>query len=348
MNKKLSIVAALSLSLLAFSSCKKDKKEEGKEADTTAKVTGEKGDKPTEVKPEANKPDAVKPAAEVKGVWKHIPASSEIVVSINVGKIMESSLWKAYGPMAMAKADDKLKLVKEKCGFDPLTAFSSIQMGMDSDNGKEPTIVIQGIERAAAQKCMIALAESEGEKVEITEDGPISIVKSDKETTGLAWVNDTTVILTPKQADKEYLLARIAGTDGVDSNAALMAIVGKAKQSAPFWFAASLKEGSKASKSAKGATQGKEPTAFYGAVGFDKGIELAVGATFKTAEEAASLKAEMEQLLPMGKGMLPAAGPIIDKVKIGNAGNDLTIALELTEADIETLKKAAGPMMGGM
>lgn len=350
MNKKFSIVAALSLSLLAVSACKKDKKEDSDKGDTpAAKVSDTKGgETPTEVKPEIGK-TAV--AAAAKGdLWNHMPVETEIVVAIDMGNLTGSGLWKQYGPMIAAAAGEKLSVVKEKCGFDVMTTLQGIHMGFNSDNDKEPVIIVRGIERSVASKCIVAMAENEGEKVAVSQDGALTIVKAEKEEDSqmIAWVDDKTAIMVPKKMDKDYLAARIAGTDGLSGNKDLMAIVGKAKRDAPIWFAGKFKDGSKAAEGIKGMAEGKAIAGVFGGIGFEKGIEIALGAEFVNEADVAGAKAKIDQLLPMGKMMAGPAAPLLDKIKIAAAGKDLTINIDLSEADLATLTQLAGPMLGGM
>ncbi len=349
MNKKFSIVAALSLSLFVASACSKDKKEDSDKGDSpSAKVSDTKGgDTPTEVKPEAAKPGTTAVAGDI---WGHMPADTEMVLALDVGSLTQSNLWKQYGGMATAAASEKLELIKEKCGIDLLTTFKSVHVGFNSDK-EVPVIIVKGVERSVAGKCIVAMAESEGKKVTVTQEGPITIVKPEEEGKDgmlIGWVDDATAIIVKGDTDKDSVLARIAGKDGLDSNAGLMAMVGKAKQGAPIWFAAKFKAGSKAATQIKGMAEGKEISGVFGGVGFEKGIEIALGAEFANEADVTASKAKLDQIIPMGKMMAGPAAPLLDKVKIAASGKDLTINIDLSEADLTILTQMAGPMLGGM
>ena len=349
MNKKFSIVAALSLSLFVASACSKDKKEDSDKGDSpAAKVSDTKGgDTPTEVKPEAAKSGTTAAAGDI---WSHMPADTEMVLALDIGSLTKSNLWKQYGGMATAAASEKLELVKEKCGIDLLTSFKSVHVGFNSDK-EAPIFIVKGIERSVAGKCIVAIAESEGEKVTVTEEGPITIAKPEKDGKDgmlIGWIDDTTAIVVKGDTDKDSVLARIAGKDGLSGNAGLMTMVGKAKQGAPIWFAANFKEGSKAAKQIQGMAEGKAIAGVFGGIGFEKGIEIALGAEFANEADVTAAKAKIDGILPMGKMMAGPAAPLLDKVKIAVSGKDLTINIDLTEADLTILTQMAGPLLGGM
>ncbi len=350
MNKKFSIVAALSLSLFVASACSKDKKEDSDKGDSpAAKVSDTKGgDTPTEVKPEADKPGAT--AAVAGDIWSHMPADTEMVLALDVGTLLKSNMWKQYGGMATAAAGEKLDLVKEKCGIDLLTSFKSVHVGLNSDK-EAPIIIVKGIERSVAGKCIVAMAESEGKKVTVTEEGPITIAKPEEEGKDgmlVGWVDDTTAIIVKGDTGKEFVLARIAGKDGLSGNAGLMAMVGKAKQDGPIWFAGKFKEGSKAFEQAKGMTQGKALSGVFGGLGFQAGVEIAIGIEFVSESDASAAKGQIDMILPMAKGSIGPAGALLDKVKIATSGKDLTVDIALTSKDLEMIKNMAAPMLGGM
>ncbi len=343
MTHYVSIATALALSLLVVPACKKDKKED--KAETSEKKGDDstaKGDKGSTDKGSDTKTGS----AAMGDVISHFPADTEIVVALNMTSLTGSDIWKKYGDIAMKDAKDDLGEFKEACGFDPIASIKSIHLGINSSKDKEVVLIAKGIDRATVTKCVKAIAEKEGEKIEITEEGKFTFTVSDGEKTGMVWLDDTTVLLVPEKSDKEFLQARLDGKDSLKDNAAFAALAGKAKQSEPVWFAGALKDGSPAA-SGMGA-MGEAPKGFYGSVGVSGGIDFNLGLTYADEKTATETLNMVKPMLGMAKGPLGPAADLLDKLKMATSGADLTVALKLTDADIDKLKDSAGSILGGM
>jgi len=342
MKHNLSIATALALSLLVVPACKKDKKEGADTSDTSGKAGGDSkakgGDKVTAEKGSS-------PAAS-GDMLAHFPADTEIVVAFNMANLTNSKMWKSYGDAAMANAAKELGEFKETCGFDPITTIKSVHLGINSAKGEEPVMIVKGFARKQLTDCAAAMAAKEGEKIEISEEGKFTfITNKETEKTAIAWVDDTTMLLVPNKDDKAFLEARMAGKDGL-SNAGFKTAAGKAKQSAPIWFAGHFADGSPAASA--GGAMGAAPKGFYGSIGFTDGIDFDLGVTFADAKAAEETLNMAKPMLGMAKGSLGPAGDIVDKLEMATKGADMTVGLKLTDADVEKLKALAGPMLGGM
>ncbi len=324
MKHNLSIATALALSLLVVPACKKDKKEGADKTDTSEKAGGDTkakgGDKVT-----ADKGSS--PAAS-GDMMAHFPADTEIVVAFNIANLTNSKMWKSYGDAAMANAAKELGEFKETCGFDPITTIQSVHLGINSAKGEEPVMIVKGFARKQLTDCATAMAAKEGEKIEIAEEGKFTfITNKESEKTAIAWVDDTTMLL-------------------VKGNAGFETAAGKAKQSAPIWFAGNFADGSPAASA--GGAMGAAPKGFYGSIGFTDGIDFDLGVTFADAKAAEETLNMAKPMLGMAKGQLGPAGDIVDKLQMATKGADMTVGLKLTDADVEKLKALAGPMLGGM
>ena len=93
---------------------------------------------------------------------------------------------------------------------------------------------------------------------------------------------------------------------------------------------------------------GEAPKGFYGSLGVTNGIDFNLGLGYADEKTATDTLNMVKPMLGMVKGRLGPAGDLVDKLKMATSGADLTVALELTSADIEKLKALAGPMLGGM
>ncbi len=347
MKHNLSIASALALSLLVSPACKKDKKEGGDKAETSQKTGDKGGDKAGDKGGDKAGDKGSSPGAAASAdMMSHFPKDTEIVVAFNIGSLTGTSMWKQYGKAAMANVAKELGEFEATCGFNPITTINTVHLGVNSAKNEEPVLIVNGFAREQLTKCAKAMAEKEGEKIELTEDGKFTMVVKDDKKTAIGWIDDKTMIMIPDQGDKEYLTARIEGKDGLKGSAGFETAAGKAKQGAPIWFAGYFADGSPAA-SGMGA-MGAAPKGFYGSIGFSTGVDFDLGVTFADAKSAEETLNMAKPMLGMAKGQLGPAGSLVDKLELATKGEDLTVGLTLTDADIETLKGLAGPMLGGM
>src|SRR5262245_27627147 len=72
-----------------------------------------------------------------------LPADSEVVLGLNFAQLQQSALWKQFSPKLMEKMCKELADFKSACGFDIMTAFQSMSIGLKGLGGKpEGAIVV--------------------------------------------------------------------------------------------------------------------------------------------------------------------------------------------------------------
>lgn len=349
MKKTISIALFAVMGLAVGSSCKKDddKKAADPKAETAEKVTTPTTETPpaTEVKAPVEVAKASHP-----DVLGHLPADTEVVISLSFTTLATTPLWNQYSAMAMDSMSKELTEIKETCGFDPMTTLNSVVVGVNSSRDEEPVVIISGFERKGLTECFKSMAEKEKEKLSITEDGAITIIKGSKKkgkNQTIGWINDTTMIMVPKKNDKKWIEARIAKTDGLDTSKGFASIADSANKGEPVWFAVRAKEGSPMAKGLASMTMGSNPLGAYGSVGFNDGLQLNVGARFADAKAATSLLEQVKPMIGMLKPQLGPAASMLDKLVLATADADLTLNLNLSSGDLEHISKMAAPMMMG-
>jgi hypothetical protein len=246
----------------------------------------------------------------------------------------------------MASVSKELTEVKGACGFDPIAALQGVYVGVNTAKSDDPVVVVNGFHRDQLEKCFGAMAEKDGEKVEVTRDGAITMVKSSDKDQAIGWINDSTMVMVPNQSDAAFLKERIAGTGGLGDNPDFSSVLGAADQSAPLWFAGHFQDGSPAADGLGKMMMGAKPLGFYGNLGFAEGLQVDVGLRFGTAEEASQLLEKVKPMLGVAKGQLGPAGKLVDKLQLAAADKDMTVKLSLSNADLEQLQQLAGPMLG--
>lgn len=350
MKRNIGIALVLVLSMLVVPACSKDKKsgddqsksadEKGGGDDTTSAAKVKSSDGVVAASPGA-------PAMEL-GAWlKHMPADTEVLLSMNLASLTGTPLWKQYGPAVIAAAGDGFGKANETCGFDPITTLHSVHFGINSSRQEEPVLIVRGISRGPLIQCIKAMATLEKAVLEIADEGNFTIITGDKQDKrqAIGWIDDKTMLLVPEKVDKDYLQARLDGKDGLDGNADFKIPAAKANQSAPVWFAGSFGESSQVAKGM--ASMGDQPKALYGSVGFEAGIQLAVGVTFADEKAAAATLSKIKPMLGQAKVFMGPAAGLIDKVQLATTGADLTFGLNLTEAEVKQLSSTAGAMLPG-
>lgn len=317
------LVAALSLSLLAAAGCDKNKdKEAGKEGAEGAAKSGD-------------------PAAAA-GRFTYLPADSNLVLGVNVAQIRGSKLFKDMAePIIKAQAGEDYEKIKTACGFDPLDQVKSLTVGGNTSINDKVAISIKGINADQLKKCGEAVAASQGEKLEISQEGALTKIVSSGQTSWVGWADDTTMVTS---GDNKALLEQLMGskeTLGKD----LMEMVSKVNTDSALWLAV-RDNGDANSPLANAPVKVK---AAYGSINLSEGLAIDAALRQSSPEEAqktvADFTAQLEQFKqsPYGK--------YVSKLEIKASESDVLVKLALNDAELQELMKdpsiqALGAMMG--
>jgi len=326
----MALVAALAL---ASFGCKKDEAagggEGGKEGEKTAEKGGEAG--------------ASKGSAKTSfGVF---PKESEFVVGFNGDSLRKSGLYKQFSPMlegALAK-EKEYQTFKDTCGFDPVSKIESVILG-GSMNGDDGVVVVKGFNRGEAKSCAEKMAKKEGEDVKIEEDGKLMKVTNKGEVMWFGWLDDNTVVTGAGgegDGGKAWVEGRMAGKDGLDTNADMTALLKQVDSAGTLWFVAKPKDNSKM------AMMGPPPSALFGTILLTAGLKADVGIRYGKPEEASSFVEQSKQMMT-AMASDPTTKMIADKTKMEAKGNDAIIQLELSEEELGKVVAMAQGMLGGM
>jgi hypothetical protein len=286
-----------------------------------------------------------KSSADAKAAFGLFTKNTTMVGGVNLAQLTGSDLYKKFKPMIDSQmASGEMQELKDKCGIDVMSTVKSIIIGGEAGPDMEPKketmmMVIKGIERSKAEECGKKMEE--GATVE--QDGNFTkVTTQDGETKWYGWLDNTTVVVAPKM-DKAALEARMAGKDGMDTNAEMMAIVGNTDQTASLWFAAAPAGGIQSPPDSPVTANLK---AAFGSVKVSSGVSLDVGARTGSGDEASKLKSDLEGKIKEMKPMVDmmGAGKFVDKLKLSTSGSDMLAKLSLSGSDIDELQKLAGSM----
>ncbi len=275
-----------------------------------------------------------------------IPADSEVVFGLNFAQLQQSALWKQYSPKLMAKMSDKLTQFQAACGFDPMTSFKSMSIGMKNLGGadKKPdgVMVVHGPDKAKIMSCMDTYkAEAAKDGTEITVDGDVVLVKDTKnnQTAAMTFVNDTTMIATiGTMGTKDGVKAAAKGGNGLKSSQMFNDLFGKINTGDSLWV---LVNGNSPLLD-KASMMGK-PKAMYGSLNITDGLAVDFHVKSASADEAKSL-------VDMAKAQTdnPQVKQMVDKIDITSNGDDAHFVVTMSAQKLQALMGMFGGMMGMM
>lgn len=331
-----STLAALSL-VVGTAACKKEKAEEGEAAETAGKTGEAPGTEP-----------ATGAAATTTGTaLKYLPGDAELVASFSMDSARKSGLWKKYEAQIMEGAAEDFAEFKATCGMDPMTALSTMTVAVNSADENKSLVVVSGdVDKDTFIKCAEAMAKKEGEELTVEEDGNVVHFQSGGDGLFASWVGGNQIVIAPDEADKAWFTARAAGTEGLDKNADLMAMMNKADQSTTLWFAGVPAEGTPMRQGMSSMPSGAA-TGFYGSVNLTDGVALDVGMSYATAEAATQTVEQLKGMMEMAKQQMPPAAKYVDKAVVAAEASDVVVKLELTGEDLDEIGSTFGQMIPG-
>jgi hypothetical protein len=284
-------------------------------------------------------PQAAVPAQTGFAVF---PSTAKAIGGVNLASARASSLWATYKDQIEGAMSKELAEFKTTCGFDPFGTLQTLVAGFDPKT-EEVVVVAKGLQRGQIKACGEKMASQKGKKFTVTDEGNLSHYETDDGTFWGAWLDDTTIVMSPDK-DKNYVAQRAAGQGGVTDNAELMGLLKNVDTSATFYLVATAdawnEEQGAGSEMVK--TQLKGAKGLFVSIKLAEGLKLDAGVRFDTAENAKNFTATAQGQLGMVKGQqmppeMAGLGKAIEKTVIKQNGNDTIVQLQLTDEDIKQL-----------
>jgi hypothetical protein len=338
--------------LLIAAACGKDDKPSDKPAEKPA-------DKPAPAPADPAKPvtpEAPAPAAKIKQATNTadlalLPVDSDMVVGVNIAQIQTSPMWKDFIAPRVMSDDVKARLdeFKQKCGIDPLAVVKSASIGLkDAATGKEGVVVVHGPDKAKVMACADKMKTDKDAKVEVTQDGDVTILKpksAGPDTPSVAFMftsDDTAVIVVGPKANAAGVKAVAAGTGGLPSSGAFVDMYNRLETEKSLWM---LMNG-KNKAFAPLAMAGIKPTHVFGSLDVQDGLNLDLRMRLASPDQATQSATMMKSQLAPAAGMLN-----IDKIDVASDGQDLKLGMMVSKANVPKMLQAmqglAGSMGGG-
>lgn len=282
-----------------------------------------------------------------------LPGDAEIVMQIDLKSLAGTTLFKDL--IKQAKMNPQLQTgldeVKKTYGVDPEKDIErlTVMFPSKSRSGQALFVINTSVGYDTLLKGATSQVEKRGKKIEEKTAGKVSYHSADK--MAMAKVGDR--ILFGDEALVIKALETKKGK-GLDSNKKMMALVNDATKSGGghLWFAAALPDAVRA-QMAQNDPLAKDISAVRGSLDFAAGlaarldIQANKGAATKMAEQLNTqiAKAKEEQ----GKQPMAAAmglGAVLNGIKAEAKGDDVHIALDLTQQQVDQLKAMAMMMIG--
>jgi hypothetical protein len=316
------LVAVMSMALLAAAGCSKDKKESETAGDGVTKGA-DKG--------------------AVQGRFTNLPADSNLVIGVNVEQIRSSKLFKDVAePILRQQTGGDYEKLKAACGFDPIDQVKSVTIGGNTGQNDKVAVQVKGISATQLKGCGEAIAKSEGEDLQLSQEGNLTKVVSSGQESWFGWLDENTMVTAGN--DKALLETVLANKEGL-SRAELREMIGKVDTDAALWLA--FRDlGDPGSSLAAAPVQFQ---AAYGSISLREGLLVNAALRQSSPEEAqktvADFTAQLEQFKqsPYGK--------YVSKLELKTSGSDVLMKLTLSDAELQELMndpsiKALAAMMG--
>jgi hypothetical protein len=260
-----------------------------------------------------------------------LPLDSEIVIGLDARQILASPLWKHAGPRLMTELGKGLQDFRAACGYDPVATLRGVTMGLKARTPLDGVFVVRGLPRDKTMACITraiprrAAITVEGGVITVPSDGP------DDPPAVMAFAGPTTLVIATSRAELGAALSSGAPLRRSRAFSELWALV-DAKRA--MW---AIVNGS--SSAFDGFSRfGVRPRALLGSVALADGLSLTGRMRLATPDEAT-------RLASLAQPQLGAAQGMADKIEVGADGTDVTLRVDLTTAQVDTLVGLALPMV---
>ena len=251
-----------------------------------------------------------------------LPVDAELVVGLDARQILASPLWRHFQPRIMKWIGKSVQDFRAACGYDPLAALRGMTLGIKLAEPIDGVFVVRGLPRDQTIACVgRALAQTqlkiEGGIITVPGDGPGNLPAV------MAFADATTLVIATSRGGLDAALAAGAPLRRSRAFSELWALVDARRA---MWGIVNGAARAFDSLSALGV----RPRAVFGSVGLAGGLSLTGRMRLGTPDEAT-------QLASLGQAQAGALQSMADKVEVGADGPDVTLHVELTAEQIDSL-----------
>lgn len=273
-----------------------------------------------------------------------IPVESDVVLSVDLAQAQQSALFREQVQPMMTRSGDLQKvteLLKTKCNLDPMTAATRLTAGIKLLDGRNADVVavLHGIEKAKAMPCLDQLkAELAAEKVEVTTDGDVVMLKGGGADLAFTFTGDKTavVVLGPK-ANKAGVLEAAAGKSPLRTSKAFTEMYSRIQTSHTAW---AMVRGDADLVRKNLDRLSVRADAIYGSAKVTDGLELHGQIRVQTEEQATNLRDLIRNQSKLFETMA-------EKLEIEADKTDVRTTVVFTQAQVKSLIGLVRTLTGG-
>jgi hypothetical protein len=255
-----------------------------------------------------------------------LPRDTEIVLHLDATALRRTPLWARLEPVVLDKALGPLEPLRSACGFDPLHQIERITAGVRRRESPEGVFVVVGLDRAQLMGCMMRIAKSAPQTLQI-ERNVVVMPRAEPRPTAFTFVDAHTLVMVigPGAKTADGVRTVLGAGSPLRANERMMAMFARITEPHHGWLIVDGEEKALATFSALGGV----PAALLAVVDMPAGASMQAVLHMKVDAEATSVAT-------MLRGQAQAVGTMVDKLEITQDGVDVIVDLALTEAQLMT------------
>ncbi|MGH7223760.1 MAG: hypothetical protein ACRELF_11065 [Gemmataceae bacterium] len=298
---------------------------------------------------------ALRPASAAPQLDRLTPSDAEVVVQVNVRQLLRTPLVKkhALDPIkVLLQRNDELKQLLAAAGLDPLKDIDTICLctsGNPMAGGKLLSVLRGDFNVDKARKAAEEYAKKHPSRLKSFKDGelPMWEITDDNKSFYAAFAGNKTLVMTTTKKDTVAVVARVGQTPQRPSKA-LQAALDHLKGGESIWMAMvatdEIKKLLKSDDMAKGFAAALQSVT--GALELSDDAQFALVVHTNNPKAAEQIKGKFDELMPLlafvsaGKDKSGRiVKEVIDGIKLKAEKNDVSIRLQITDAQIEKARK---------
>lgn len=283
------------------------------------------------------------------------PSDAEVVVQVNVRQLLQTPLVKKHALdrlKALLQRNDELKQMLTAVGLDPLKDIDTICLstsGNPMTGGKLLAVVRGDFDSDKARKAADDYAKKHPTRLKSVKDSEVAMweITDDNKSFYAAFAGNKTLVMTASKKDTASVVGRADETPQ-RPNKALQTALNHLKGSESIWMAMvatdEIKQLLKADDTAKDFAAALQSVT--GAVELSDDAQFSLVIHTNSPKAAEQIKGKIDELMPLlafvGGGQDKngrAVKEVIDSIKLKAEKNDVSIRLQITDAQIDKARK---------
>lgn len=241
---------------------------------------------------QAPAPDFTATANDVLGF---LPAETDVVLGIDVAALRHSAMWQQFQPQVQAIRAELDKLGGQ-CGPNPVDSLERIGLALkvQNDGAIQGVVVARGVDTSKVLDCIVAQSSKNGATAKV-ERGVAVVTYPDRPGVQMAATTvgpSTLVIQLDAIANADTIAAVLASGTPLRKSTSFMTLFQRREPGAAVWGMAN----GNAPMFAQLAQMGMRPRSIDGTLTVTDRFSIAVRLTMNTADDAAHIVSELDQV----------------------------------------------------